>query len=723
MDLDPIDPISDGSSDGDDHQQQRNDGNVSVPSFLFDPVDLQYELSDRIRAQGGVMPLVEILHQRSNAANSISTLGEWSCLDDSIYDNSTSNNSGPTHEQRQYQRDNQQNPSHESSVHSNSNSDILAMTISINAGSSPEQVATREFIASKAMVAVRDLQDIGTTIEVKGDGNCGIYSIVLGLFHLRHPDYYASSATERQVREHLRERLDDPYVTRLALYTHLQQNVASFNSDHPNIRRVHDACGNCLRDFKAPAEKILREPGFIGRRMWSPFVNYDEGVGIDHWLDVNHHIPLVASKYACSVVCYFSLGPNLPRNTTIAHYEDGQVFMHFIEGDFYSPPKGTPAICLRYVNGNHFQFLRTLDYDGPEWTWQDIFNDDDDSLNGLLSANYDVKASVDSSLTAAGQNEDVASMSFSLSHDDNSIMSLSSSSSRGSDGDGGGAGGAIASPFRPQLEDDAFDVSDKKSTSPHPYSKKLSAVAAIDLTYSTGDDANESISHQRKYTDERLSSVDNKTKQSPQMLRHVSDVVGRRNNVAHHSNFQKKTKSGGKSYVHFEPFKKKRVYKVKVPSIELSGKLVIQHDGTQVKKVEFCKSWTNRSPWFINQIKPAIPNHVSLVSKGSKCLKVRNTRRNSFGKNPTHTNLVKFWGVCAGGDYKKNNLGRDDLCCTTEWVAGIDEPNVKHLALNPFDSSIELQIQFNGQCIHEEGKVIGQLRGPAREEAVKEVRK
>ena len=84
---------------------------------------------------------------------------------------------------------------------------------------------------------------------------------------------------------------------------------------------------------------------------------------------------------------------------------------------------------------------------------------------------------------------------------------------------------------------------------------------------------------------------------------------------------------------------------------------------------------------------------------------------------------TKFWGVCAGGGYKKNNLGRNDLCCTTSWVAGIDEPNVKHLALNPFDSSIELQIQFKGQCIHEKGKVIGQLRGPAREEAVKEVRK
>eukprot|EP00984_Skeletonema_dohrnii_P026931 scaffold16345_cov89-Skeletonema_dohrnii-CCMP3373.AAC.1 len=67
--------------------------------------------------------------------------------------------------------------------------------------------------------------------------------------------------------EHIREKLLSPWETRREMYLFLKENVAYFNSKDDSIRRVHDACGNQYRDFRASSQKLLREQGHVGRRM------------------------------------------------------------------------------------------------------------------------------------------------------------------------------------------------------------------------------------------------------------------------------------------------------------------------------------------------------------------------------------------------------------------------------------------------------------------------
>eukprot|EP00985_Skeletonema_marinoi_P018813 scaffold10646_cov80-Skeletonema_marinoi.AAC.1 len=79
-----MDLISDGSQ-----ADQHDDDSISVVSFLMEPVDLQFDLADMIRAQGGVAPAIDNVANRNNAANSVSS-PEWSCLDDSTIDSMSS---------------------------------------------------------------------------------------------------------------------------------------------------------------------------------------------------------------------------------------------------------------------------------------------------------------------------------------------------------------------------------------------------------------------------------------------------------------------------------------------------------------------------------------------------------------------------------------------------------------------------------------------------------
>eukprot|EP00984_Skeletonema_dohrnii_P009688 scaffold3719_cov80-Skeletonema_dohrnii-CCMP3373.AAC.1 len=202
------------------------------------------------------------------------------------------------------------------------------------------------------------------------------------------------------------------------------------------------------------------------------------------------------------------------------------------------------------------------------------------------------------------------------------------------------------------------------------------------------------------------------------MLHGVSDVVGRRPNISQYRNFQKITKSNGKTFVKYKPLKKDNILKVKVPSSEFAGKLMIKCNDKGLEKVKFCPGWTDRAPWFRSTMRSVLPKHVCLVGKNSTCLDVPKKRSDNYGKKATHTNLVKFDGVCSGGTYKKR--GCTENSCSTKWVGGIDAANLMKLHRDPFDSLIEVQIQLWGQCIHEEGKTIGQLRGKEREEMVKE---
>eukprot|EP00985_Skeletonema_marinoi_P033791 scaffold42193_cov161-Skeletonema_marinoi.AAC.1 len=215
------------------------------------------------------------------------------------------------------------------------------MFTSVAKDNSQQQISTREFIAATGMVVAEDIEEVGVIVDVLGDGNCGVHAIVIGLFHLCLPPYYLAFATDEQRMDHIRDKLQSTWRTRHEMFLFLEENIAFFNSKDDSIRRLHDACGKRFRDFASPSRKLLEEPGHVGRRMYTPFVNYERGVGVAHWLDINHHLPLAALKYKCSVVCYYMLVGSR-HDTTVAHYHDGQVSMYFIEGDYYTPPTDTP---------------------------------------------------------------------------------------------------------------------------------------------------------------------------------------------------------------------------------------------------------------------------------------------------------------------------------------------------------------------------------------------
>lgn len=720
--------MSSGSEDA-----PHDDGSVSVPSFLFEPVDLQFDLADMIRARGGVAPAIDNVANRNNDANSVSSL-EWPELFDiDSTTESMSNSSGDfSSNQQEQQRHNTINDIHDNEDSSKSNSTLNDdwMWTGVEKENSPEQIATREFIRATGMIAVRDINDVGQVMDVDGDGNCGVYVIVLGLFHLCLPPYYLAFATDRQRMEHIREKLLSPWETRREMYLYLKENIAYFNSKDDSIRRVHDACGNQYRDFRASSQKLLREQGHVGRRMYTPFVSYLPRAGVDHWLDINHHLPLAALKYRCTVVCYYVLVGSR-HDTVVAHYNGGQVNVYFIEGDYFTPPIDTPVICLNYINGNHFQYVCPHTYEGKVTRWDDIFNDDDDSLDDA-SAPDDENASFGASDDDDDDDDDQdhgAIGILSSKDDDNSMLSskdddkadaaISVFSSDDEDNFSSkekfletSAKGHLG--HKAQLEEASVDVeaerksrSMDKSFTLHPHIKKSTSGKVIDLCDSE-DDA-------------RGPTSDKVKKPSPSMLHGVSDVVGRRPKISQYRNFQKITKSKGKTFVKYKPLKKDNILKVKVPSSELAGKLMIKCNDKGLEKVKFCPGWTDRAPWFRSTMRSVLPKHVCLVGKNSTCLDVPNKRSDSYGKKATHTNLVKWDGVCSGGTYKKR--GCKENSCSTKWVGGIDAANVMKLHRDPFDSVIEVQIQLWGQCIHEEGKTIGQLRGKEREEMVKEVRK
>ena len=174
------------------------------------------------------------------------------------------------------------------------------------------------------------------------------------------------------------------------------------------------------------------------------------------------------------------------------------------------------------------------------------------------------------------------------------------------------------------------------------------------------------------------------------------------------------------SHIRFTKFQNSK-FSVQIPSIELAGKIIVSHDAEKLLSAIWVPKF-KAGAWFRSQIVKArdFPPHVSLRCQGATASKVGIT---GAGKRVgTHNYILKVNGWCSG---TKNGRGKKIVGetdgCSTKWIGGIDYPNLLRHALNPTDAMIELQITINGACFHPEKKMMGQLRGQERDQAVEDV--
>jgi len=341
LDMDAI-SISSGSS---------NDDNGSVDShmdILIEPHHMDFEQGDLLRLNGGVLDDPQAINQNDMWVHDPN---QEEGADVSFADESMENlDAADFHEETLF----------------------------------PAETAARAFAVAFGMFVVTSTMRVGTEQDVKGDGNCFFYALIFGMFHLRAHPYYILSDTDQDGHRNLRMRLRDVTGFRRAILDYLTTNINYFNSPDAHDCRVHDSLGNRCRDFSGRIEYILETEDFIGRRLFEENIDYPTQCTYHHWADINQHLPVLAMYLNTTIVCYFdsekegksgSLG-----NTTVAHFHEGSVKMHYLPGEYYAPPQSIPSICIRYRNGNHFTHIKPFSCTvRPTFFWHELFSQDDNS--------------------------------------------------------------------------------------------------------------------------------------------------------------------------------------------------------------------------------------------------------------------------------------------------------------------------------------------------------
>lgn len=724
------DIISIASTEG--TNEFENVDELSEPSFLFEPIHIDFEVADNLRQNDGVAPahppnevIVIDLANNSLIHSDSSQSHSFKEDEEEKHANNAPNISNNDREKAgECTNETMKKPPVNDSSSMGDNS-IMAMETIVKSNNSPTQIATMAFIHRMGMVIADKIEVIGSIVDVCPNGNCGLYSLILGLYHLHIDPFYLTRATCGERRRQLLSRLRNVYSTRRELYFYLHGHVEHFNSRESYVRRVHDATGEQLRDFAAPSEQILQRPGFIGRRMFKPAVYYNRGCNSNSWMDVNWHLPIAAMTYKVTILCYFKTNGTGRHNTTIAHYNDENVNMYFIEGAFYTPPTDTPVICLNYINDCHFQYIRLHSYDGPRFDWDDLDfdsfetdyssdDDDDDSSHSTSNTGGDINESNDGDKRDDDDDD---------SNDEDSCVSISTFNKDAIEDSDDGDKHDSSSNTEDSLDDFIADndVGSTKIVNCSRSNIKESSVSKSNVTSQYENAPDHPADHSNLLSKEANdSTIDAENRIQTLFLsssshdshNDVCDYVGRRPKIERYNHFDGHLVCNNKKFVRYKGFNQKS-FTVRVPSADLANKIIVQHDGKNIVKAAFARDF-NRAAWFRSRIQkaPKFPSHINLVTKNSVVVTMS---KSGAGKRcHGHNFKLKWSGRCSEG---RHNPG-----CSTKWIGGVTEANLLSFALDPFDSMVELEIVITGNCIHRWGKTFGQLRGEERQVALDEVR-
>ncbi len=326
------------NDDSDDSSAVSSNDNCSCDSLDVEPHRIDFDLSDRVRQQGGVMPGAGH-NDRQRLNEDVISCGTASLNDfiDELDNKSSSGNN---------KRDDQQsNPEQISSHKSQPDEDTPPSPVWMS------RYRFRQFISPWASL-----------IDVYGDGNCLYYTVIIAMFCIRNdavlpPDGWIDSLTNN---------LRDVTSLRMLLRNQLVDNLRSFTSHDPNIRRVHNQNGDIYLPFTV---NNVVGPSSISSQLYVDGADYSRGCSTNEWGDIFCHIPIISYTLSTSVVCYkvghwVDSRNNVLKNiiTVVSEFRDGHVYVREHYGTNWSRPLNIqgPTISLCYFR-NHFLYLHPHD--------------------------------------------------------------------------------------------------------------------------------------------------------------------------------------------------------------------------------------------------------------------------------------------------------------------------------------------------------------------------
>ena len=216
---------------------------------------------------------------------------------------------------------------------------------------------TDEFLIAHGLVEVDSLDQIGTTTNISGDGNCGYRASRKGLIvNGNRLVFEGLNGIREEQHHHLLTHMTE---FRHLLYQHLSRNYENFNSGGAAL----DAELETLPDFRGSRRTVMSE---VGGTIWERGVDFDRGCDSSYWFDVHFDLPIVAHKYRTHLVSYSTTpqGNGLANKSTHIGYYDhvmDRVVLYYVPGRYITPLAN--AVCLVH-RGNHFDLLiarKTLD--------------------------------------------------------------------------------------------------------------------------------------------------------------------------------------------------------------------------------------------------------------------------------------------------------------------------------------------------------------------------
>lgn len=498
--------------------------------------------------------------------------------------------------------------------------DSMEMQVDIPANESLQHRASLLFVQEEELQIVTTLQAIGVTVAIDPNGNCFFYALIFGMYHLQVHPYFLHNRSLADRLNNLAEELRRVTNMRRDMRNFLEENIDLFTSDEPLILSAQDSLLNKLRDYTTSPQVIFQT---IGDRLYIDGVDFTNGCSSRFWADVNQHLPLAALFLRVSIVCYFNVGINNEQNTTIAYYsggESGEVTMHYLPGHYYTPPTND-CICLHYVGGNHFDYIRQHSYNGTPIGWDDLPFDPTDQHHGRHA-------------------------------DDQDDVSYNSS-----------LGNFFCLPSQSKNK---CSIQDTQQRSP----------SVGYCVHAPSKSAMKGLGRTMDYQD-----------------------------YQHFSHFSHDD-PGGVRKVHF---KGPSNFTAHVTASELRDRLCVTAADGRLTHVSFHSRFNLRGDYFRGLFTDMIPKHIALRADASYTTKVGNDGPGKRGEY-----IVCFKGWCL---FRKNG-------CPTTYTGGITSTELlKIVKKGSDDTLVEVQLKFKNQCVHNENELVRELRGQARVEAQKEVRK
>jgi hypothetical protein len=176
----------------------------------------------------------------------------------------------------------------------------------------------------------QSVNEVGEEKKVPPDGSCGFNAAIKGMNELGHKIPEDVTEFRHGLREYLKENIK--CIDKLI---HIGQS------------------GKKSPDFKFGAKNTEK----IMQKIYSESVDYNQYVGQSHWMDTMEVLPLIASKYQISIVCYGKESNTNWLSTTLCNYsaDKERVELYSVPSCILCPPQG--SLRLIHNGGDHYNYL------------------------------------------------------------------------------------------------------------------------------------------------------------------------------------------------------------------------------------------------------------------------------------------------------------------------------------------------------------------------------